>query len=189
MYALEASPVFRPRLTAERAVGTIRGFDHLNRRIFMRGRLAAAAVLTLGCGAAVFAQAGSKAAIEKTLMANENKITDAVAKHDVKTFTDLVASDAVSADANGFMKVADFVKSMDQMKIASQHTMDMQVTWVDDKTAIVRYTWMGSGTYMGQAIPPATYASTVWSERNGKWVAVFHQETPMAPPPPPAKKK
>ena len=31
----------------------------------MRGRLAAAAVLTLGCGAAVFAQAGSKAAIEK----------------------------------------------------------------------------------------------------------------------------
>jgi len=155
---------------------------------FMRGRLAAAALLTLGCVTSVLAQAGSKAAIEKTLIANENKVSEAVAKHDVKTFTDLVASDAVSADQGGFMKVADFVKSMDQMKIDSQHMMDMQVTWVDDKTAIVRYTWMGSGSFMGQPFPPTTYASTVWTERNGKWVAVFHQETPMAPPPP-AKKK
>lgn len=155
----------------------------------MRGRFGAAAVLTMGCSAAVFAQAGSKAAIEKTLMANENKIAEAVAKHDVKTFSDLVASDAVSADQAGFMKVADFVKSMDQMKIASQHMMDMQVSWVDDKTAIVRYTWMGSGTFMGQPVPGTTYASTIWTERNGKWVAVFHQETPMAPPPPPPAKK
>lgn len=154
----------------------------------MRGRFAAAAFLALGCGAAVLAQAGSKAAIEKTLIANENKIMDAVAKHDVKTFTDLVAADGVSADQTGFMKVADFVKSMDQMKIASQHMMDAQVSWADDKTAIVRYTWMGSGTYQGQPVPSATYASTIWTERNGKWVAVFHQETPMAPPAP-AKKK
>ena len=155
----------------------------------MRAGFAATALLTLGCGAAVFAQAGSKAAIEKTLIANENKVSEAVQKHDVKTFNELVAADAVSADQGGFMKVADFVKSMDQMKIASQHTMDMAVVWVDDKTAIVRYTWMGSGTYMGQPVPSTTYASTVWTERNGKWVAVFHHETPMAPPPPPAKKK
>ncbi len=31
--------------------------------------------------------------------------------------------------------------------------MDTKVTWVDDKTAIVTYTWMGSGTYMGQPFP------------------------------------
>ena len=155
----------------------------------MRGRFAAVALLTLGYGAALAAQAASKAALEKTLMANENKVADAVAKHDVKTFNDLVTSDAVSADQGGFMKVADFVKSFDQVKIASQHTMDMQVSWVDDKTAIVRYTWMGSGTFMGQPMPATTYASTVWTERNGKWVAVFHQETPMAPPAAPPKKK
>jgi hypothetical protein len=188
MYIEKASSLLTVRLTPEQAVGTIRDFDHLKQEDFMRGRFAAAAVLTVGGAAAVFAQAGSKAAIEKTLIANENKISEAVAKHDVKTFTDLVASDAMSADQGGFMKATDFVKSMDQMKITSQHMMDMQVSWVDDKTAIVRYTWMGSGTFMGQPFPPSTYASTVWTERNGKWVAVFHQETPVAPPPP-AKKK
>src|SRR4051812_45422376 len=107
----------------------------------MRSTGVAAVLLLLGCTAAVWAQAGSKAAIEKTLIANENKVNEAVAKHDVKSFNDLVASDAVSAGDNGFMKVADFVKTMDQMKIASWHTMDEHVTWVNDKTAIVGYMW------------------------------------------------
>jgi len=134
------------------------------------------------------AQASSKAATEKALIANETKITEAVAKHDVKTFTDLVAADALSANEGGFMKAADFVKTMDQMKLGPWHLMDEKVTWVDDKTAIVTYTWMGSGTYMSHPIPATTFASTVWTDKNGKWVAVFHQESAAAPPPPPSKK-
>lgn len=34
-----------------------------------------------------------------------------------------------------------------------------------------------------------SFASTVWTERNGNGVAVFHQETPIASLPAPAKKK
>lgn len=155
----------------------------------MRSTSVAAALLMLGCTAAVVAQAGSKAAIEKTLITNENKVNEAVAKHDVKTFTDLVASDAVSADGMGFMKVADFVKSINDVKIGSWHIMDTQVHWADDKTAVLTYTWMGSGTFKGEPLPATTFSSTVWTERNGKWVAVFHQESAAAPPPAPAKKK
>src|SRR4029079_1299225 len=155
----------------------------------MRSKGFAAALLIIGCAAAVLAQAGPKAAIEKTLIANENKINEAVAKHDVKTFTDLVARDAVSADVMGVMKVAEFLKSINDVKVGSWHTMDTQVHWVNDKTAVLTYTWMGSGTFKGEALPPMTYSSTVWAERNGKWVAVFHQESAAAPPPAPAKKK
>ena len=154
----------------------------------MRSTGLAAALLMLGCTATVVAQAGSKAALEKTLIANENKVNEAVAKHDVKTFNDLVASDAVSIDGAGVMKVSDFVKEMNEMKVGSWHLMDTKVHWVDDKTAVVSYTWMGNGTFKGQAIPATTYASTVWTERNGKWMAVFHQESAAAPPPTPAKK-
>jgi len=153
----------------------------------MRTTALAAGLLMLGA-TSVFAQAGSKAATEKALIANENKISEAVQKHDVKTFTELVSSDGVSADDHGFMKVADFVKTMDQIKIGSWHIMDEKVVWVDDKTAILTYTWMGSGTYQTAPIPATTFSSTVWTEKNGKWVAVFHQETAPAPPAP-AKKK
>jgi hypothetical protein len=152
----------------------------------MRSRVLAAALVVLASVAPAFAQA-SKAATEKALIANENKINDAVAKRDVKAFNDLVASDAVSADMGGFMKVSDFTKTMDQMKVENWHVMNPQVLWVNDKTAVVTYTWMGKGTYQNQPLPESTYASTVWTERNGKWVAVFHQESIPAPPPP--KKK
>jgi len=154
----------------------------------MRGTAFAAGLVLCGSAALISAQAGSKAATEKMLIANENKINEAVAKHDVKAFNDLVAADAVSVDGNGVMKVSDFVKTMDQLKIVSWHAMDQKVTWVDDKTAVVGYTWMGSGTYMNQPVPETDYSSTVWTERNGKWVAVFHQES-TATPPAAAKKK
>jgi hypothetical protein len=182
-----------PRRNGLTAAGGFRdnpGASRLKWRVEMRARFLAAGLLTLGWGAGLFAQAGSTAAVEKTLIANENKINDAVTKHDVKTFNDLVASDALSADGSGFMKSGEFAKSMDQIKITFSHLMNPQVLWVNDKTAVVAYTWMGSGTFKGQPIPEQTFASTVWTDRNGKWVAVFHQETPVTPPPPaPAKKK
>jgi hypothetical protein len=152
----------------------------------MHSRVLTAALVVLASAAPAFAQA-SKAATEKALIANENKINDAVAKRDVKAFNDLVASDAVSADMGGFMKASDFTKTMDQMKVENWHVMNPQVLWVNDKTAVVTYTWMGKGSYQNQPLPESTYASTVWTERNGKWVAVFHQESIPAPPPP--KKK
>jgi hypothetical protein len=152
----------------------------------MRSRSLAAALFMFGCTVTVLGQAGSKAAIEKTLIDNENKINEAVAKHDVKTFNDLVASDALSADAMGFVKVAEFVKSINDVKIGSWHIMDTQVHWVNDKSAVVTYTWMGNGTFKGEPVPATTYSATVWTERNGKWVAVYHQETAAAPP---SKKK
>jgi hypothetical protein len=129
----------------------------------MRNGILAAAALALATSGTLFAQAGSKAATEKTLIANENKVNEAVAKHDAAAFNALVAADAVSADMGGFMKVADFVKTMDQVKVTTWHIMNAQVVWVDDKTAVVGYTWMGKGSYMNQPMPETVYASTVWT--------------------------
>jgi hypothetical protein len=154
----------------------------------MGSRVLATAFLVLGCAAPAFAQAASKAVTEKALIANENKVSEAVAKHDLKTFNDLVAADGLSADMGGFMKVAEFTKTFDQVKISAWHIMDTKIMWIDDKSAIVTYTWMGKGTYMNQPLPETAYASTVWTERNGKWVAVFHQETGAAPSAPSKKK-
>jgi hypothetical protein len=148
----------------------------------MRSTILGLSLGVLACAAPAFAQATSKAATEKALIASENKVNEAVAKHDLKTFNDLVAADALSADGGGFMKVADFTKSIDQVKITSWHIMNPQVTWIDDKSAVVTYTWMGAGSYMNQPMPDTVYVSSIWTERNGKWVVVFHQESAAAPP-------
>jgi hypothetical protein len=158
----------------------------------MRTRMLTAALVAFAAAAPLFAQAPDRAATAKALIANENKVNEAVAKGDAATFTSLLAPEAVSGDgSSGFTKAADLTKTLNQLKISTWHIMNPQVVWIDDKSAVVAYIWMGAGTYMGKPIADTTYASTVWTERNGKWLAVFHQESNSAPAAPaaPAKKK
>ncbi|OFW11779.1 MAG: hypothetical protein A3H96_27000 [Acidobacteria bacterium RIFCSPLOWO2_02_FULL_67_36] len=151
-------------------------------------KIVLAGALALACSGTAFAQGTSKMmATEKALIANEHKMLDAVAKRDTAAFSSLVAPDAWSADQSGFMKVSDFTKAMDQLMIAEQHIVDPKVSWIDDKSAIVTYTWTGKGTWMKQPLPEKVYVSTVWTEKNGKWIAVYHQESAAAAPPMPMK--
>ena len=119
-------------------------------------------------------------ALDKALIANENKVADALMKKDKATFTSLVDPKGWAADGTGFMKVSDFLGGLDQLVIKNYKISDEKVAWVDANTAILAYKWTGSGSYAGQPIPGTVYASTVWTKRGDKWVAVFHQETEAA---------
>ena len=130
--------------------------------------------LMVVCGAmvAVVAAQGSKApaqpkdasadktATDKAIIANENKINEAVAKGDAAAFKALVASDAWSIDAAGMMSMADFVKNIKQFKLEPGWKItDTKVLWIASNSAVLTYRWTGKGTFMGQPIPPVTFAS------------------------------
>ena len=119
-------------------------------------------------------------ALDKALIANERKIADALMKKDRATLSALMSSEGWSGDASGFMKTSEFLGGLDQLAIKSYKISDEKVAWVDANTAIVTYTWTGSGTFAGQPFPSTVYASTVWTKKGDKWVAVFHQETEAA---------
>jgi hypothetical protein len=119
--------------------------------------------------------------LDKALLASEKKINEAFAKGDKAAFAALVSPTSLSADANGFMKGSDMLAMFEQVKITSWSISDEKVTWIDPNTAIVTYKWTGAGTFMGQPIPPVSYASTVWTKKGDKWVTVFHQESAAAP--------
>jgi hypothetical protein len=119
-------------------------------------------------------------ALNKALIENEHKLADAMMKKDKPTVTALIAPDAWSADANGFMKAAELFGALDQLVIDRYQISDERVVWIDAVTALVTYKWTGSGTFSGQRLPPTVYASTVWTKKAGKWVAMFHQETEPA---------
>ena len=128
------------------------------------------------------------AALAKQIEANERAVQDAVAKNDAAGFNKFVAVDAVNVDTGGVAAVSEFLKMLPQVKVASWAMDQVKVTSINDTTALITYRWTGKGSMMGQAFPSPVYASTVWSNKAGKWTAVFHQETTAAPPPPPAKK-
>jgi hypothetical protein len=132
--------------------------------------------------------ATDKAAIEKTLIANEQKVSDAVQKGDVATFQSMVASDGWAIDETGLMSVADFVKMLKpgMSKITDSKLDSFKVQWVSADVAVLTYVWTGKGTFGDMPVKSPTLASTTWANRNGKWQAVFHQETPKSAAPPPA---
>ena len=126
------------------------------------------------------AAAPERSALDKALIANENKINEAVAKGNKAAFTALVAPDATSIDGTGLMKVSEFAEMLNQVKITAWKLSDEKVAWIDQNTAIVTSKWTGSGTFQGQPLPAETYCSTVWAKKGIKWVAVFHQESEVA---------
>jgi Domain of unknown function (DUF4440) len=144
--------------------------------------VAAAVALTMTAGLAALTQFAppDQAAVEKTLIANENKIAEAIAKGDVKTAQSIIAADGWSADPGGFMPAAEFFKMVGsgQVKIATYKMSDYKFIWVNPTTAVLGYVWTGKGSMAGQPFPEKVHASTVWTKRGANWVAVFHQETP-----------
>jgi hypothetical protein len=120
---------------------------------------------------------------EKTIIANERAINEAVVKGNLAGFKEHVAADGWSVEGQmGRAPVSEFMKQFDamskDMKMSSWDITESKVQWVDANTAIHSYKWTGSGTVQGQPIPSPVWASTVWSKKGGKWMAVFHQESP-----------
>lgn len=140
----------------------------------------AAALLGLAVAAApALAQSGmSNATVEKQLKANESAIVEAVVRNDVKTFRSYVTADAISLDGAGMRMIADFDKVIAAQKITNSLLDDLRVHWLSPDVALVMSRWRGKGTYMGQPMPSPTRNSTVWvKQKDGKWLAAFHQET------------
>jgi hypothetical protein len=129
------------------------------------------------------AASADRAAVEKQLAATEQKINDAFAKRDVAGMKANVAEDAYAIDPGGVTSVSEFFKQLPTMdvKLTDVKLSDFKYHWVDANNVVVTYTWTGKGTVMGQPVQSPAIASTLYTKRNGKWLAYFHQETPAAP--------
>ena len=126
-----------------------------------------------------------RAAVEKTIVASEQKVSDGFAKGDIPTLKTLIGDDGVGVDMMGIKSIAEMYKELPTMdlKLTEQHLSDFKYTWVNPTTVVLTYTWTGKGTAMGQPVPSPAYVSTVYTKRGANWVAVFHQETPAMPAP------
>jgi hypothetical protein len=117
---------------------------------------------------------------EKILIANERALHDAVTKADKASFLSLVLPDGVWTTKPGFVPMKLLVDGLDNFKVTKWDIVNPHVTWIDESSAVVLYAWTGTGTFHNQPLASTTLASTVWTKRNGKWLAVHHQETDLS---------
>jgi hypothetical protein len=135
--------------------------------------------------------ATDRTAVEKRIVADEKAIIDAILKNEPKTFHSHVVGDSFAVGGEGVMKVADFDKMMSQMRVDCKFTKwglsDSTFYWLTDTSVVHMYKSTIDGTCQDQPVP-ATWASSVWVNKNGTWLGAFHQESPMTPPPPAPEK-
>ena len=119
----------------------------------------------------------SKAQILKTLSAAEKKLWDAFKNKDPKPFKSGLAAEAFAISENGIEKKEDTVKMIPTApcEIKSYELSDWKLTMINSGAAFLTYKGTADGTCGGTAIP-ATWASSVFVNRGGKWLAFSHQE-------------
>ena len=144
-------------------------------------------VFALAASGGAFAQTPNRTAVQNQIVSNEKAIMDAIGKNDPKAFHTYVAADSFTVGPSGLAKASDFDQFMKACKYTRWGLTGSQFYWVNETTVVHTFHWMGQGTCGGQAVPESTWASTVWSNKGGKWIAAFHQES-MADAPPPAKR-
>ena len=120
----------------------------------------------------------SKAQLQKHLAATEKKLWEAWKNKDTKPFKSWISADGVIVGENGVQGKSDILKFVGESDctVKSYELSDFKVTMLNSGAALLTYKGTADGTCGGTAVPPV-WASTIYVNRGGKWLAFSHQET------------
>jgi hypothetical protein len=128
---------------------------------------------------------------ETDAIAREKQLWDAIRNKDFDGFAGMLADDEVYVSNDGVHDKADTVKGVKELALTDVALSDWKFVAADKDAAVVTYTVALKGTSGGEQIPTQPVrASSAWVNRDGKWLAVYHQDTEVMPAPatPPASK-
>ena len=106
-------------------------------------------------------------------VAREKQAWEAIEKKDWDTFSSMLADDQFEVENDGVYDKAGTLNGLSHSDMPKMSLSDFKATKIDDDAAIVTYTIRAANAKPGEAI----HASTIWANRGGKWLAVFHQGT------------
>ncbi len=161
----------------------------------MKRYLSLAALLLLAFASVSFAQptpaaspspsaspkpAMSKAQIRGRIIATEKKLWEAWKNKDVKPFKANLTAESVMIGDTGIAGKTEAIEGLTKTpcEVKSYELSDFKVTFLNSGAALVTYKGMAEGTCAGTAIP-TVWASSVYVNRGGRWLAAAHQETPV----------
>jgi hypothetical protein len=113
--------------------------------------------------------------------ANEKAVWAALNAKKSDVFASFLSPDFIEVEAYGVSDRAASVKQTEQFDFSKSSLSDWKTVKVSNDASIVTYV----AHFPGQK-PDTEYHSTLWVNRDGKWLAVLHHGTPKAPPAPPA---
>jgi hypothetical protein len=121
---------------------------------------------------------------EASIQKMETELSQANAAHDTAPFTQYIDENIVALGpgwkASGKAEVLEGVKS-NACTVANPTVSGFSYKWISPDVVLVSYMSNQTETCKGKTTPTAEHSNSLWQKKNGKWVAVFHQETEDVP--------
>lgn len=108
-------------------------------------------------------------------IANEKMLWDLLKAGQYDAFGAMLAADSIEVEPNGVYDKAGTIKSVTGVDFSKSVVSDYKSANIDSDAAIVTYMLKTPG-----AKPEDERHTTIWAMRDGKWLAIFHQGTPVA---------
>jgi hypothetical protein len=128
---------------------------------------------------------------EAGAIANEKAIWDAIKTKDYPGFGNMLAEDQLEVTGEAVNAKSESVAMVKDFEPTEVNYSDWKFMSIDKDVYLVTYTVDMKGKYKGKEFPAQSgRASSAWVNRAGKWLAIYHQESPVKPgtPAPPTPK-
>jgi hypothetical protein len=106
----------------------------------------------------------------------EKQVWEMLKRKDYDGFASMLADDQIEVEPDGVYDKAGTIKGVKQVDFTNASLSDFKMLKLDDDAALVIY--LVKMTAQGSE-PASERHSTIWAHRGGKWLAVFHQGTPV----------
>lgn len=126
----------------------------------------------------------AETASDDDAIAREKKVWEMLKSKDYDGFASMLADDQVEVSPSGVNDKAASVAGVKGADLSTVSLSDFKVVKLNDGAVLVTYLLK---TTEAGANPGGYRESTVWVNRGGKWLAAFHQGTPVAAPSPQPK--
>ncbi len=126
---------------------------------------------------------------EADVIAKEKAIWDAIKNKDYEAFGNMLAEDQVEVLPDAVYDKAASVAGVKEFEPTEFTFSDWKYLPIDKDAVVLVYHVDLKGKFKGKEFAPQSVrASSAWINRNGKWLAAYHQECEVstAPPSPPA---
>ena len=111
----------------------------------------------------------------------EKEVWKAARARDATKFAELVPADAVMIFHSGIVTQPDYIATMHGRTLQKNKIWDLRGYMPNRTTVILTYQTVRRGNYRGKRFPSTpVIESTIWIKREGRWVAVLNQETPIS---------
>jgi hypothetical protein len=111
--------------------------------------------------------------------AREKQVWDALKKKDYDAFASFLAEDQIEVEESGVYDKAGTIKGVSQADLSKAMLSDFKTVNLNSNATLVTYLVKGPPAIFG---PLGERDSSIWVNRGGKWLAVFHHGTRVTPP-------